>query len=203
MMDPDTDDGLKTWKGPLREMSTQIKRMESLVYDLLKLARLEAESGKASHDIVDVPALLEGVVESTRQLSLDKHTIELDLNSNLRLFGSEPELQSIFINLASNAVQYTPEGGSVNMTWDIRDDFAVFEVQDSGIGIEPEHLTRLTERFYRVDVARSRASGGTGLGLAIVKHALENHEGYLEISSEKDKGTKFSAFFPLHRTTQI
>ncbi len=122
--------------------------------------------------------------------------MRLELDSASWLNGSEDELRSAFGNLVSNAVRYTPEGGCITIGWSDRGAEAVFWVQDTGIGIEPEHVPRLTERFYRVDRSRSRATGGTGLGLAIVKHVLHRHQGRLEVVSDPGKGSTFSVVFP-------
>ena len=113
-----------------------------------------------------------------------------------KLLGSLFDLRSAFINLISNAIRYTPDGGNITLRWAVQDGQGVFSVQDTGIGIEPEHISRLTERFYRVDRGRSRETGGTGLGLAIVKHVLSGHQAKLEITSEPGKGSRFSAVFP-------
>ena len=109
--------------------------------------------------------------------------------------GGEKELASAFGNLVSNAIRYTPEGGTVRLRWERTADGAAFEVEDTGIGIAPEHIPRLTERFYRVDRGRSRETGGTGLGLAIVKHALSRHGGHLDVKSEPGHGSTFIARF--------
>ena len=108
-------------------------------------------------------------------------------------------MHSAFGNLVSNAIRYTPEGGEIGLGWQLRGEDAVFSVSDSGIGIEPQHLARLTERFYRVDRSRSRATGGTGLGLSIVKHILTRHQARLEIESTPGQGSTFSAVFPAER----
>jgi two-component system phosphate regulon sensor histidine kinase PhoR len=116
------------------------------------------------------------------------------------LLGSATELRSAFANLAVNAVRYTPDGGEIVLRWSVESSAgARFSVRDSGIGIAPQHLPRLTERFYRVDRGRSREAGGTGLGLAIVKHVLERHQAVLQIESEPGCGSTFSAVFPAHR----
>ncbi|MEJ5210914.1 MAG: ATP-binding protein, partial [Burkholderiales bacterium] len=132
-------------------------------------------------------------------LSRGRHTLRMELQSDAWLMGSERELESAFGNLLSNAVRYTPAGGEVILRWEITPEGARFSVQDSGIGIEPQHIPRLTERFYRVDRSRSRETGGTGLGLSIVKHVLTRHQGRLEIQSEVGKGSTFSACFPASR----
>jgi len=109
------------------------------------------------------------------------------------------ELHSAFSNLVSNAVRYTPEGGTVTLFWRLEDGRGVFGVEDTGIGVETRHIARLTERFYRVDHGRSRETGGTGLGLAIVKHVLTRHQAGLEVESAPGQGSTFRAVFPSHR----
>ena len=146
-----------------------------------------------------MPRVLSGALESARGLSRDRHRIEADVDPGLRLYGRESELHSLATNLLSNAVHYTPDAGTIALRWWCDDNGAYLEVQDSGIGIDAKDLPRLTERFYRVDVSRSREQGGTGLGLAIVKHALEHHEGQLEVHSEAGKGSRFRCHFPSHR----
>jgi two-component system phosphate regulon sensor histidine kinase PhoR len=118
------------------------------------------------------------------------------------LKGGQEELYSAMSNLTSNAVRYTPEGGDIFIRWQLRDNQAVFSVRDTGIGIEQQHIDRLTERFYRVDRSRSRETGGTGLGLAIVKHILSRHQAKLEIESEIGVGSTFSIAFPSMRVVQ-
>jgi two-component system phosphate regulon sensor histidine kinase PhoR len=124
--------------------------------------------------------------------------IHFECDDALSIFGAEKELYSAFSNLVTNAVRYTPEGGSITVRWYRDDRGAHLEVTDSGMGIAPEHIPRLTERFYRVDVGRSRESGGTGLGLAIVKHVVSRHEGTLRISSVLNRGSTFTIDFPAH-----
>jgi len=108
-------------------------------------------------------------------------------------------VRSAFSNLVTNAIRYTPPGGEIVVTWKVENGEPVMRVKDNGEGIAPEHIARLTERFYRVDRSRSRASGGTGLGLAIVKHVLQRHQGGLEIASEVGQGSTFSCLFPAAR----
>jgi two-component system phosphate regulon sensor histidine kinase PhoR len=189
---------LSPWRMPLGEMRSQATRMESLINDMLKLAKLESDV-EAKQDVLDVPAVLERVLEEARAMSQDSHRIEATIDRELFLFGREVEAQSIFSNLVSNAVRYTPGKGCIAVRWYGDERGAHFSVTDSGIGIADEDVPRLTERFYRVDVGRSRASGGTGLGLSIVKHALQRHEGTLEIQSELGKGSTFICHFPAHR----
>jgi two-component system phosphate regulon sensor histidine kinase PhoR len=145
-----------------------------------------------------VPALVAEIEAEARALSADRHEIACRAEP-MRLRGSREELRSAFGNLVSNAIRYTPSGGRICMAWRVLEDGAVFEVQDSGIGIAAEHLPRLTERFYRVDRSRSRETGGTGLGLAIVKHVLMRHQGRLLIDSEFGRGSTFRAWLPAAR----
>lgn len=177
-------------------MRDQTLRMQRLVEDLLTLSRLESEQYPLKEAPVDVCDLVRKLGADARGLSHGRHRVRLDLDSHSRLNGSEDELRSAFGNLVSNAVRYTPEGGCVTIGWSGRGAESVFWVQDSGIGIEPEHIPRLTERFYRVDRSRSRSTGGTGLGLAIVKHVLHRHQARLEVASEPGKGSTFSVVFP-------
>lgn len=180
----------------LREQSDRIRR---LVDDLLTLARLEGDTA-VSDEPVNVPALGRRLLEEARSLSHGRHQITLEVDENAWLLGSEHEIYSALANLVSNAVRYTPEDGRITIRWREREEGgAEFVVTDSGEGIEPQHIPRLTERFYRVDRGRSRASGGTGLGLAIVKHTLQRHEGRMRIESTVGKGSTFAACFPPER----
>jgi two-component system, OmpR family, phosphate regulon sensor histidine kinase PhoR len=143
--------------------------------------------------------LVERLKADADALSAGKHTLKTRIESRSDLLGVETELASAFGNLVSNAIRYTPAGGTITLAWSEDADGARFCVEDTGIGIEAEHIPRLTERFYRVDRSRSRETGGTGLGLAIAKHALARHEASLEIESEPGKGSRFSARFPARR----
>lgn len=183
----------------LQTMLDQTRRMQRLVDDLLTLSRLESASNPLQEAPVDVPALAQRLLAEAQGLSRGRHTLRMELQSDAWLMGSERELESAFGNLLSNAVRYTPAGGEVILRWETTPEGARFSVQDSGIGIEPQHIPRLTERFYRVDRSRSRETGGTGLGLSIVKHVLTRHQGRLEIQSEVGKGSTFSACFPASR----
>lgn len=129
----------------------------------------------------------------------EQHQIQLEVDKDLWLYGSGSELQSAFSNLLTNAVRYTPGGGNIRVRWYRDGSGAHFEVTDNGIGIEPHHVPRLTERFYRVEKDRSRATGGTGLGLAIVKHVLQRHDGHLRVESEPEIGSMFACDFPSQR----
>jgi two-component system phosphate regulon sensor histidine kinase PhoR len=180
-------------------MMDQARRMQRLVEDLLTLSRLESSNTPVREEPVNVPDLLRSLYQDACALSAGRHRITSDLASEDWLSGSEDELRSAFTNLISNAVGYTPERGEITISWRRSGDAAVFSVSDTGIGIEPHHIPRLTERFYRVDRSRSRETGGTGLGLAIVKHVLSRHKGRLEITSEPGRGSTFSAEFPAER----
>lgn len=181
-------------------MAEQTKRMDNLVADLLTLSRLENDHNPVSVEVVDIPALLRAIYQDGLALSADKHPITLEIASQHNLTGNYDELRSAFSNLVSNAIRYTPAGGAILIRWAERGEQPVFSVQDSGIGIAPQHIPRLTERFYRVDRSRSRETGGTGLGLAIVKHIALRHQGKLEVSSVENKGSTFSIVFPLKRS---
>ncbi len=203
MLEPEAQgrNPLAEWRAPLMEMKNQTVRMESLVNDMLKLARLEAGAhGQGLQDLLDVPMLLRRVLDEARALSQNSHTFEARIQPDLCLIGGETEVLSIFSNLVFNAVRYTPPGGVIRVLWEKDGDQALFSVADTGIGIAAKDLPRLTERFYRADVGRSRASGGTGLGLSIVKHALESHQAALHIDSELGVGSTFSCHFPEERT---
>ena len=181
-------------------MGEQTRRMEGLVDDLLALSRLENSLNPLAEEVVDVPVLLQTLHQEGQSLSAGKHSIKLELDSAAKLQGNTAELRSAFGNLISNAVRYTPQGGEIVARWREQDNGRMtFSVHDSGIGIAPEHIPRLTERFYRVDRSRSRETGGTGLGLAIVKHIVSRHQGNLEITSEEGKGSTFSIVFPAKR----
>lgn len=199
MMSADGDAALKPWQGPIGEMRGQAQRMEALIADLLKLARLESEGQQARLEVIDVPAMLHRAVEDARAVSKGQHRFESEIADDVKLLGRDVELLSIFSNLISNASQYTPQGGTIRVRWWGDAEGAHYSVTDTGIGISEKDLPRLTERFYRVDVGRSRASGGTGLGLSIVKHALERHEARLKIESEVGVGSTFTCHFPPHR----
>jgi two-component system phosphate regulon sensor histidine kinase PhoR len=183
----------------LELMDEQAKRMQRILDDLLALSTLESAPEPPGDERVGMNTLLQRIRLEAEALSGGSHRIRLDASPGYDLLGSEPELASAFTNLASNAVRYTPAGGEIRLEWRAGPDGATFAVEDSGIGVEPEHIPRLTERFYRVDRGRSRATGGTGLGLAIVKHALARHQATLHITSEPGKGSRFSAHFPLRR----
>lgn len=180
-------------------MQDQTSRMRLLIEDLLTLSQLENGATSPDEAELDVAALLNAILTESKSLSNGRHILTLEADPTLALTGSSQELHSAFGNLVSNAIRYTPEGGSIAMNWQVINHEAVFSVTDTGLGIEQQHLDRLTERFYRVDRSRSRETGGTGLGLSIVKHILSRHQGRLEITSEFGKGSTFKAVFPKSR----
>lgn len=177
----------------------QAQQMNRLVQDLLTLSSLEASVTFADESDVPVAELINDAIEAAEGISLGRHQISSDIPADLCLRGSESALRSIFGNLINNAVNYTPEGGHIRILWQETPLEGELRVIDNGIGIPTEHLSRLTERFYRVDQGRSRDKGGTGLGLAIVKHALGRHQGHLEIHSHINLGSTFVAHFPASR----
>lgn len=194
----DQDDRLPSFLNrPLKQMFGQSKRMSNLVDDLLLLTRLDAHDGDPEDNIVNIDCLLTQLVEDARALAGDKHHhIHFTNSANVNLVGNPNELRSAFSNLVFNAVHYTPEKGDIHIQWYQQGQQLVLAVTDNGLGIDPVHIPRLTERFYRVDISRSSATGGTGLGLAIVKHVLQNHDGYLDIESSPEQGSTFACVFP-------
>jgi two-component system phosphate regulon sensor histidine kinase PhoR len=181
-------------------MTQQADRMGSLVGDLLTLAQLEGSPHPAADRWVALQPLLAQVQTDAKQLSAGRHAVTFPAHIDARIAGSSNELLSAITNLVSNAVRYTPEGGRIDVSWDVMaDGSGVVAVTDTGPGIAREHVPRLTERFYRVDGSRSRDTGGTGLGLAIVKHVVQRHGGELDIRSELGKGSCFRLVFPAAR----
>jgi two-component system phosphate regulon sensor histidine kinase PhoR len=178
----------------LQQMSQQAGRMETLLRDLLWLARIEAMEGEEKRDPVDMRALLHEV----RQEALAAYPardIGLALKSDAGIRGDYQQLYSAVSNLVFNALKYSAADQPVAIRWLAQDGAPRLEVEDHGVGIAPEHLPRITERFYRIEASRSSQTGGTGLGLAIVKHVLAAHGARLEVVSEPGRGSTFSAVF--------
>lgn len=181
----------------MNQMQQQARRMQNLVSDLLLLSRLEASRQVSDEHPVKVQSLIQHIYEAATELSRDKgHTFAMELDQHYDLLGQEIELHSAFSNLVYNAARYTPQDGNISIRWWVDQDGGHFSVSDDGIGIDAMHISRLTERFYRVDESRSSESGGTGLGLAIVKHVLSRHGGNLSIRSKKGEGSTFTCHFP-------
>jgi two-component system phosphate regulon sensor histidine kinase PhoR len=184
-------------------MEDQTSRMRRIIEDLLTLSTIESNVEAPDNNEIDMAKLLK-IVQSDalglgQALSKAKHKIHLNADPTLNLNGSQNELQSAFSNLVNNAVRYTPNDGDIFIRWGMQNEIPVFSVRDTGIGIEQQHIDRVTERFYRVDRGRSRETGGTGLGLSIVKHILIRHQAKLEINSEIGVGSTFSVVFPKAR----
>lgn len=193
---------LQTRMSHLKMMIEQGQRMQNLVEDMLTLTRLESVEYPLRPEKVCIRPLLEQILREAQALSGGRHAITLEADGP-DIKGSTDELRSAFGNLASNAVRYTPENGNIRLSWHMKEDGPEFAVQDNGIGIRPEHVSRLTERFYRVDKSRSRETQGTGLGLAIVKHVLLRHGATLLIQSEPGKGSTFIVKFPRNAVSEV
>jgi two-component system, OmpR family, phosphate regulon sensor histidine kinase PhoR len=204
MQDSFENQELREWEHPLNLMAQQASRMQNIVNDLLLLSRLESEVPRNLRKVVDIPDILMNLIQDAQALSGDQvHHIESFVDQTLKIYGQPDELTSAFSNIIFNAVRYTPSGGKITIRW-YHDDFnGYFSVEDTGEGIAEQHIPRLTERFYRVDVGRSRDHGGTGLGLAIVKHVLQRHHAKLHIHSQLSKGSTFTCTFPLNALVKI
>lgn len=200
-------DNLKNYFAMMEE---QTIRMRRIIEDLLTLSTIESNSQEPDDSEIDMASLLKSVqndaIGLSQGLNKTQHHIQLEVDPALNLKGAVEELRSVFSNLVSNAIRYTPtadknsgKSGEIFIRWALQDGEPVFSVRDTGIGIEQQHIGRLTERFYRVDRSRSRETGGTGLGLSIVKHILLRHQAKLEINSELGLGSTFSAVFPKER----
>lgn len=185
-------------------MSQQAGRMQTLVSDLLTLSRLEGSPLPSAQDWVALDGLMEQCAQEAQELSSilnqQQHALSFEGPKGIEIAGSSAELYSAISNLIGNAIRYTPVEESIAVRWSLRGDgAAVVSVRDRGPGIAPEHIPRLTERFYRVDRSRSRDTGGTGLGLAIVKHVAQRHGAELTIESVPGQGAMFAMAFPASR----
>lgn len=197
VMDAEHLPSVAIWQKAHGVMLDQTKRMDALVQQLLTLSRIEASAKVQFDPVVDVPVMLALLEQEAQSLNRDKqHQITFTVDPELRVSGITEELRSAFSNLITNAIKYTPAGGEIQISWQRQHTKAVFSVTDNGEGIAAHHVKRLTERFYRVDEARTRSSGGTGLGLAIVKHVLSRHHSKLMIFSEPKRGSSFSFTLP-------
>ncbi len=195
MLDPDD---FPDWAPMLSEMQKQSQRMAQLVEDLLTLSRLEVQDSLPDESVSMGP-MLATLKREAEALSQNRHTVLVEDTAHCDLWGSNKELHSAFSNLVSNAVRYTPTGGTIRIRFAREDDGAVLSVSDTGHGIPESHLPRITERFYRVSTSRSRESGGTGLGLSIVKHVLNLHQARLHVESQVGQGSIFSIHFGANR----
>ena len=183
----------------VKSMFKQAKQMHALLEDLLELSKLQDRETRRSATRVDMSIMLEQLKEQAKEYSKDNHEMLFEIQPELNLRGTEADLRSAFQNLLINAVNYTPPGGTIRLSWKSTDEGLVLTVKDTGIGIPKKDLPRITERFYRVGSDRARQTGGTGLGLAIVKHVLNSHQAKLEISSQLGKGSEFCCIFPFDR----
>jgi two-component system phosphate regulon sensor histidine kinase PhoR len=186
-------------QGPIAEMRRQAERMTAIIRDLLELSRLEETDELVGGEPIDIAALMALLRKDVLARALHPREVRVRVDSPAQLNGDEPEIHAAFSNLVDNAAKYTPAEGSLEMRWWVDEDGAHFAVTDTGMGIPPEHIPRLTERFYRVDAGRSRSTGGSGLGLAIVKHVLQRHGATLEVQSTLGTGSAFTCHFPAER----
>ena len=173
--------------------------MQRLLEDLLTLSSLEDASNRPPDQVFELEPLLQSLLADVKTLSAGRHAIDLQIAEPVRLRGVPREIESAIRNLLTNAVRYTPQGGRITVSWTVRGGAGLLSVEDTGIGIAPEHLPRLTERFYRADRGRSRETGGTGLGLAIVKHIAQRHDATLRFDSTVGRGSRFTLVVPLDR----
>jgi two-component system phosphate regulon sensor histidine kinase PhoR len=186
-------------QGPIAEMRRQAERMTAIIRDLLELSRLEESDVFVGGEPIDIAALMALLRKDVLARAVHPREVRVRVDSPAQLNGDEPEIHSAFSNLVDNAAKYTPAEGSLEMRWWVDEDGGHFAVTDTGMGIPPEHIPRLTERFYRVDPGRSRSTGGSGLGLAIVKHVLQRHGATLEVQSTLGAGSTFTCHFPAER----
>jgi two-component system phosphate regulon sensor histidine kinase PhoR len=192
-----TEDAPPIVNKALSEMGTQTKRMQNLIEDLLVLSRIESSGERIFEKVIDMHAMLKQIQMEAAALNKEKHhEIIFNVDPDLKVFGVETEMRSACSNLIFNAIHYTPPKGKIEVIFKRRSNGAYFGVKDNGDGIDEKHLRRLTERFYRVDKARSRKTGGSGLGLSIVKHVLHHHNTLLEVESKVGKGSEFSFLLP-------
>lgn len=195
----DAPDTTTAWRGALPQMLQQSDRMTALVHDLITLSRLETDQTESKPLPVSVAPLIRNIIADAKAMGGDRHDFAFTGDTSVALLGSEQELHSALSNLIYNAVKYSPEGGKIAVDISLTQRECVISVSDTGVGIDPKHLPRITERFYRVDEGRSSTMGGTGLGLAIVKHVLMRHDAELKIESKPGSGSTFSCRFPVSR----
>jgi two-component system phosphate regulon sensor histidine kinase PhoR len=197
-----TDPGMGELAAPIAEMRRQTDRMTRIIEDLLELSRLEANDKPVKGLPIDVAAMAALLRKDVLARPSHPRQVEVSIESPAMLVGDEAMVQSAFSNLVDNAAKYTPPEGSMLIRWWTDEEGGHFSVRDTGPGISAEHIPRLSERFYRVDPARSRETGGSGLGLAIVKHALLRHGGRLDVESIEGRGSTFTCHFPSERVLE-
>ena len=178
-------------------------RLSSVVIDLLALSRLESKDSSLVETLFDLRDVVQSTAKNFVPLGEEKGiAVGIELNSQpIEITADENAIGQAVSNLLDNALKYTPKGGQITARLSVQGDEAVVEVEDTGIGVEPQDRDRIFERFYRVDKARSRELGGTGLGLAIVKHIAFVHGGRVAVDSTPGAGSTFSIFLPLTRTS--
>ncbi|MEM1437229.1 MAG: phosphate regulon sensor histidine kinase PhoR [Pseudomonadota bacterium] len=190
----------------VERLQSPTQRMQALVDDLLLLTRLESAPDISEQDraVIDMERIIEAVRREVQLLQQDNQALQVAIESPVAVYGIESEIYSAVLNLVTNALRYSPDGGVITVRWTTptaapgapKAEFAELQVEDQGVGIAKEHINRITERFYRVDMATARVRGGTGLGLAIVKHVLKRHGATLIVESEIGVGSTFSCRFP-------
>ena len=185
----------KEHKNILEMMGNQAYRMSKLIDDLLMLSNVESSVFQNRSENVGINKIISKIKKNASILNAKEHKIKYQIDSNLNIYGSKKEIESAFQNLVTNAIRYTGENGSIFISWGLINGLPIFEVRDTGSGIEKKHIDKITERFYRVDADRSRNSGGTGLGLSIVKNIIKQHDGELKITSNLGKGSSFKLIF--------
>lgn len=188
----------------LDQMHQQAARMTTMINDLTMLSKLETDPTSKSPQPVALKPLLKMICNEAQTISGDaNHKITLECDKDISIIGNDRELHSAFSNLVTNAIKYSYPEKTITISAETNPSGQLsVTVEDQGVGIELEHISRLTERFYRVDASRSIQTGGTGLGLAIVKHILVRHDARLQIQSRYGQGSKFSCVFPSHRFNQ-
>ena len=202
-MTDNADDLPPKWQRAITTMSLQSSRMEALITDLILLSKIETGEMTVNDTPTDISALIGKICHDAQAFSGEKqHKFTIDITDQRLFKGDESQLRSAFSNLIFNAVKYTPPEGHITVTWHTDREGAHLSVRDTGIGVDPIHIPRLTERFYRADPSRHKDTGGTGLGLAIVKHVLLNHDGTLEIKSRTGEGSEFICHFPRERLVE-
>ena len=182
-------------KNILKIMSGQANRMSKLIDDLLMLSNVESSLFQNRSEKLLIQTIMSKLKKDISALNIKNHKIKYQIEDKLNIYGSKKEIASAFLNLITNAIRYTEKNGSISISWGLINGLPIFEVKDTGSGIEQKHINRITERFYRVDKDRSRDSGGTGLGLSIVKNIIKQHDGELKITSDLGIGSSFKLIF--------
>lgn len=199
----DTPDLSPTLERALEQMKQQGLRMTALVSDLITLTKLETDDRTQQQDQVNLHILVNLILSDAKDLGKNQHQFFNTVDESLILRGCEKEIRSAISNLVFNAVKYSPENTEIRVSADMHGTLLHLDIHDNGTGIDPKHIPRLTERFYRVDSGRAAHMGGTGLGLAIVKHVMLRHDGLLKIHSKLGKGSTFSCCFPSSRVNAV